>query len=243
MTDVGRSRMTRGDARDAYVRAGELEVFRQLQRDGSTLDSMLADDRAMAVGPFSRLQADAVVDGLGKTRGAINNLWGNQEAFRAAIMRGFLNDATLGLDDVQYPEPGSCSDLDEWIRRWAETEIERGPRHGMDPENRYGLRWAAWLGLVPYGIWSQTIADASMDEYRAGADHLATRVLEPALGHFGVALADDTMRELSVAASSAIEGYWLTSALTARHPMANGASLQTSLAATLRMLIRGATAT
>jgi hypothetical protein len=242
MTDLSRSRLTRGAAEDAYIRAGELEVFRQLQRDGTTLDSTLLDDRAMAVGPFSRLRADAVVDGLGKTRGAINNLWGSQDSYRAAIMSVFLNDTSLGLDDVEYPVPGESTSLDQWIERWASTEIDRGPRHGMHPENRYGLRWAAWLGLVPYGIWSRSIADASMDEYRAGVEHMTTRVLEPALTHFGIALDSAALQELAVAASSAIEGYWLTSALTNRHPMADDASISSSLAATLRLLVRGASA-
>jgi hypothetical protein len=241
MSRAPRTRLTRDDAEDAYVRAGELEVFRQLQRDGELLDSALLENRALAVGPFGRLRTDAVVDGLGKTRGAINHLWGSQDAFRAAIMRGFLNDATLGLDDVEYPAPASCATIDEWIGRWAAVELERGPRHGMHPENRYGLRWAAWLGLVPYGIWSDTVADASMAEYRAVADHVASNVLEPALAHFGLRLDATTLQDLAVAVSSSIEGYWLTSSLTAEHPLDPDATLQSSLTATLRLLVRGAT--
>lgn len=236
-----RSRLTRADAENAYVRAGELEVFRQLQRDGATLDASLPDDRAIAVGPFGRLRADAVVDAVGKTRGAINNLWGSQEAFRAAVMRVFLNDVTLGIEDVEYPAPTDCADLDEWVERWAAAEIDRGPRHGMEPENRYGLRWAAWLGLVPYGIWSETVAGASMEEYRAGVGHVGSQILEPAFAHFGLELDGISLDDLSVAVSSSIEGYWLNSALTADHPLGDGRTLRSSLATTLRLLIRGAT--
>ncbi len=234
-------RLRRSEAEETYVRAGELEVYRQLERDAAALDTSLPQERTLALGPFGRMRTDAVVDALGKTRGAINNLWGSQEAFRAAIMHLFLDDTTLGLDDIEYPDPWSCADLDQWIERWASTEIERGPRHGMVPESRYGMRWAAWLGLVPYGIWSETVAAASMHEYRAGVDHIAGTVLQPAFEHFGVELTAD-IQDLAVAASSAIEGFWLNASLTAGDPIGRDGTIAASLAASLRLLVRGATA-
>jgi hypothetical protein len=242
MTPAPRNRLTRDHASQTYIRAGELEVFRQLQRDALALDETMADDRAFAVGPFARLRADVVVDELGKTRGAITNLWGSQEAFRAAVMNVFLNDDSLGVDDVRYPEPDDFVSLDEWIDAWAAVEIERGPRHGMDPESRYGLRWAAWLGLVPYGIWSTTVAFASREEFRLGAERYATDVVGPALEHFGLTLAQPTtISDLAVSVSTTIEGIWLSSCLSTADPIGRTPSISTTLATSLRLLIRGAT--
>ena len=236
-----RARLTRSDAETTYVRAGELEVFRQLRRDAATLDETPTGDRAPAVGPFARLRTDAVGDELGKTRGAINHLWGSQEAFRTAIMATFLNDASLGLDDVELPDPRIADDLDTWISCWAQAEVERGPRHGMEPSNRYGLRWAAWLGLVPYGIWSDSVARPSMAEFRSKVEHLAQEMLAPAFEHFGVTLIDGTaLEDVALAATSAIEGCWLNAALTDRDPIGRESPIAQSLATTLGLIVRGA---
>jgi len=242
MGSTPRERLARVDAEETYIRAGELEVFRQLQRDGAALDATLADQRAFAVGPFARVRADVVVDELGKTRGAINNLWGSQEVFRAAVMGVFLNDAGLGAADVAYPEPASSASLDMWIEAWAGVEIERGPQHAMQPSSRYGLRWAAWLGLVPYGIWSERIAESSMDELRTGVERYAEQILGPALAHFGAELAEPTtIEDLAVAVHEAVEGTWLTSCLTADDPIGRSRPLSATLARTLQLLVRGAT--
>ncbi len=242
MTTLPRNRLTRDDASQTYIRAGELEVFRQLQRDAGALDETMADDRAFAVGPFARLRADGVVDSLGKTRGAITNVWGSQEAFRAAVMNVFLNDVSLGVDDVRYPDPVEAATIDQWIDAWAAVEIERGPRHGMDPESRYGLRWAAWLGLVPYGIWSTTVATTSTEEFKLGAERYAADVLGPALEHFGLTVSEPTtLSDLAVAVSTTIEGTWLSSCLSATDPSGRAQSIESTLATSLRLLIRGAT--
>ncbi len=238
-----RTRLLRGDAEARYIRAGELEVFRQLQRDGLALDESLARNQAFAVGPFARLRADVMVDELGKTRGAINNLWGSQEAFRAAVMAVFLNDTSLGLSEVAYPDPAGSADVHAWIEALASIEIARGPRHGMPPENRYGLRWAAWLGLAPYGIWSREVAKISLDEYQLGVERFATQVLEPALQHFGLAITEPlTVRDLAVAMCSTVEGFWLNACLTAGDPLGRPGSIAAALATSLRLLVRGATA-
>jgi hypothetical protein len=235
-------RLPRSDAEERYIRAGELEVFRQLQRDGQALEQSLSRSQAFAVGPFARVRSDALVDELGRTRGAINNLWGSQEAFRAAVMATFLNDTGLGLSEVRYPEPSDAPDLDSWIDALARVEIERGPHHGMRPENRYGLRWAAWLGLVPYGIWSETVAQASLDEYRLGAERYGDQILAPALRHFGRTLIPPTtVHDLAVAACSVVEGFWLNACLSSKDPLGRSGSICNSLATTLRLLIRGAT--
>ncbi len=237
-----KTRLKRDEAEERYVRAGELEVFRQLQRDGRAMDEALAHDRAIAVGPFSRLRADVVIDELGKTRGAINNLWGSQQAFRAAVMGVFLNDTGLGLDEVDYPDPSTSRTLERWIERLADVEVSRGPRHDMPPENRYGLRWAAWLGLVPYGIWSKRVARASIDEYRQGAERYASEVLAPALEHFGLELRTGvTQLDLAVACCSMIEGFWLNACLTGDDPAGRKAPIGAALAASLSLLLHGAT--
>jgi hypothetical protein len=217
-------------------------VFRQIRRDADILDSTLDGDRAFAVGPFGRLRADTVLDAIGKTRGAINNLWGSQEAFRAAVMHLFLNDETLGVDEVDYPDPSLFAGLDAWVSAWAQIEIERGPRHGMQPENRYGLRWVTWLGLVPYGVWSTMIADVSMEEYRSGVARFATDILEPALTRFSLSLTESTtIEDLAVATSSLVEGFWLNAALTPGDPIGRPGPISAALASGLLMLIHGAT--
>lgn len=234
-----RARLTRHDAEATYLRAGELEVFRQLRRDAGALDDSQNGEHSPAIGPFARLRTDSVGGELGKTRGAINHVWGSQAAFRTAIMATFLNDASLGLDDVDLPQPGG--DLDTWIERWAHAEIDRGPRHGMEPENCYGLRWAAWLGLVPYGIWSESVAQPSLAEFRNTVHHVAAEVLAPAFEHFGLTLVDDTsLDDVALAVASAIEGCWLNAALTDRDPIGRDASIAHSLFTTLRMIVRGA---
>jgi hypothetical protein len=237
-----RTRLPRGDAEARYIRAGELEVFRQLQRDGLALDESLARNQAFAIGPFARLRADVMVDELGKTRGAINNLWGSQEGFRAAVMAVFLNDTSLGLSEVEYPDPAASASVDAWIAALARVEIARGPHHGMSPENRYGLRWAAWLGLAPYGIWSQQVAKSSLDEYQGGVERFATQVLEPALQHFDLVIAKPlTVRDLAIAMCSTVEGFWLNACLTAGDPLGRRGSIGAALATSLRLLVRGAT--
>ena len=224
------------------MRAGELAVFRQLERDGHALDETLARDQAFPLGPFARLRSDLVLDELGKTRGAINNLWGSQEAYRAAVMAVFLNDTGLGLSEVTYPDPARATDLEAWIAALARVEIKRGPHHCMAPENRYGLRWAAWLGLVPYGIWSETVARASLGEYRLGAARYATQILAPALRHFGLSVRPPTtLDDLSVAVCSTVEGFWLNACLSSEDPLGRDGSIGDALAACLRILIRGAT--
>jgi hypothetical protein len=236
-----RERLSRSTAEETYVRAGELEVFRQLRRDALALDRS-GGDGVMALGPFARISTTAVVGELGKTRGAINHVWGSQEAFRAAVMRSVVNDPDLGSSDVVYPDPTDWTDLDGWVGALAATEVQRGPRHRMSPANRYGWRWVAWLGLVPYGIWSEELAAGSLTEYRASVQHYADHVVGPALDRFGRRLVDGTsLRDLAAAVASLIEGVWLNSSLTARDPLDGDRTIEDHLARSIRLLFRGAT--
>ena len=112
----------------------------------------------------------------------------------------------------------------------------------MEPENCYGMRWAAWLGLVPYGIWSDTVASASMDEYRSAIDHTANDVLAPAFERFGLELTTGTsLTDVALAATTAIEGSWLNASLTADDPAGRAGKIGRSLGTTLRLIVRGAT--
>lgn len=236
-----RTRLPRDRAQKEYVRAGELEVFRQLERDARELDRALPAAAPLALGPFARVQAGAVVDELGKTRGAINHLWRSQEAFRASIMADFLNDESLGMEDLAFPNPAQCRNFDDWIRRLAALEIERGPRHGAAPGPSYGFRWAAWLGLVPYGLWSEHVARASLVEFRRRVDRFSTAVIQPALEHFGLRLRRDvTLQDLVVSFVSLVEGVWLNACLTADDPIGRSQSIGDMLGRAMTLLFRGA---
>ena len=59
---------------------------------------------AIAVGPFARLDANAVAAREGKTRGAITNLFGSQAAFQAETMALALN-AGEWVERVEFPAP------------------------------------------------------------------------------------------------------------------------------------------
>ena len=241
-----RERLPRSTAEETYIRAGELEVFRQLRRDAIALDRAAREGAAgevtVVLGPFARLSTNAVVEELGKTRGAINNLWGSQEAYRAAVMRSVVNDPDLGSSDVVYPQPADWDDLDGWIGALAAVEVQRGPRHGMEPANRYGLRWAAWLGLVAYGVWSEQVATESLLEYRAGVEQYANEIIGPALAHFGRHLADGTsLDDLAGAVASLVEGVWLNACLAATDPLDGKGTVEERLARSMVLLFRGAT--
>ena len=127
---------------------------------------------------------------------------------------------------------------------WAAIEIDADRGHGMAPENRYGMRWAAWLGLVPYGIWSDS-----------GVDHVERRVPRgrgPAgqrgaaarrCAHFGAALRLDgtSIDDLAVAVSTTIEGTWLTVVPHHRRPDRPHGYDRHHAGPQPRLLLRGAT--
>ena len=73
----GRSTLPKTEARRRYIEIGEVVVLEQIRRDAAMLDEEL-----VAVGPFARLDAEAVATKDGKTRGVISNLFGSQAAFR-----------------------------------------------------------------------------------------------------------------------------------------------------------------
>ena len=76
-----RSTLGKEAARARYVEMGELAALEQIREDARALD-----ERALAVGPFARLDANAVAASDGKTRGAITNLFGSQASYQAETM-------------------------------------------------------------------------------------------------------------------------------------------------------------
>jgi AcrR family transcriptional regulator len=214
---------------------GELVVLEQIKKDSEALN-----DRSIVIGPFARLDANAVAARSGKTRGAITNLFGSQFAFQAETMALALDSGDWARQ-VQYRAPGDFPDADTWLDAFLTGESERGPLKGAEPTVRYGFVWALWLSAVPYGLWSEEIAGPSMEELVESVGRLEL-VIKEALDHFGLALRDGvTVNDLACAFASLIEGVWLNQCLTRRHPTDAGEPIATALRRSGRMIWRGAT--
>ncbi|HXV34910.1 MAG TPA: hypothetical protein VD769_12950 [Gaiellaceae bacterium] len=207
-----RSMLPREEARRRYVEMGELAVLEQVRADALRLD-----EQSIAVGPFARLDANAVAALDGKTRGAVTNVFGSQAAFQAETM-----DLALSADDwvgrVEYPDPARFDDHEAWVDALLAGESARGPEHGAAPAIRYATLWALWLSAVPYGLWSERVSRPSLDEQQQHIDRLE-EALRRALHRFGLKLREGTtVRDLASALASLVEGVWLNQCLTARHP-------------------------
>ena len=79
---------------------GQLAALQQIKRDSEALDR-----RSIAVGPFARLDAGAVAERDGKTRGVISHLFGSQAAFQAETMARAL-DAGDWIEQLELPRAG-----------------------------------------------------------------------------------------------------------------------------------------
>ena len=213
---------------------GGLVVLEQIQKD-----SQLLGDKAIAVGPFARLDAEVVAAHDGKTRGAITNLFGSQAAFQAETMALAL-DASEWVARVQFPAPEDFADAEAWFDALLAGESARGPAHGAKPAVNDGFLWALWLGALPYGIWSEEIAKPSMAEYVQSIGRLE-EAITGALAHFGLAMREDTtVNDLACAVLSLVEGTWLNQCLTKRHPCDRSEPIATMLRRSGLMLWRGA---
>ncbi|HEX6206829.1 MAG TPA: hypothetical protein VF058_00570 [Actinomycetota bacterium] len=229
-----RSRLPREHARKRYIEIGELVVLEQIKEDSEALDR-----RSTAVGPFARLDANAVAAREGKTRGAVNNVFGSQAAFQAETMADTLF-AGDWIRQIRYPRPRDFPDAEAWLDRLLTGESGRGPLHGAEPTMTYGFLWALWLSAVPYGLWSDEISRPSLEEFVKRVESLE-RVIEEALDHFEVSLrAGTTMTDLATALASLIEGVWLNQCLTERHPSDADAPISEMLRRSGRLLWRGA---
>jgi hypothetical protein len=229
-----RSTLPKPEARQRYVEIGELVALQQIKRD-----SELLDDRSIAVGPFARLDSNAVAALDGKTRGAINNLFGSQSAFQIETMSLALSAADW-VAQIEYPDPAAFPDADGWLDAFLAGEAERGPVHGSEPVVGYATLWALWLTAVPYGLWSEQVSRPSMEEHVLIIEGLE-RAFAAAVEHFGLALREDaTLHDLACAMASLVEGVWLNQCLTDRHPTDPGEPIATALRRGGRMLWRGA---
>jgi hypothetical protein len=230
----GRSTLPKHEARRRYVEIGELEVLEQIRKD-----SELLDDHAIAVGPFARLDANAVAARDGKTRGAISNLFGSQAVFQAETMALALS-AGDWIEQIAYPEPTDFATAEQWLDALLEGESERGPRQGSEPALEYAFLWALWLSAVPYGLWSEQVSRPSMAEHVRWIERLEG-VLQGALDHFGLGLREGTtVGDLACALASTIEGAWLNQCLTTRHPTDPSEPVATALRRSGRLLWLGA---
>jgi hypothetical protein len=231
-----RSTLSRDDARRRYVEIGQLVALEQIHADAQELDR-----RSIAVGPFARLDANAVAAHDGKTRGAITNLFGSQAVFQVETMERSLN-AEQQIEHLAYPQPADHATADEWVDAFFAAEAARGPRHGADPAVDYASLWTLWLSAVPYGMWSEQVSGPSMEEYGHWVERLE-RVLGGALEHFDLALRDGTtLTDLAAAVASLVEGAWLNQCLTTRHPSDASQPVAALLQRSGRLLWHGATA-
>jgi hypothetical protein len=231
-----RSTLPREEARRRYVETGELAVLEQVRADARRLD-----EQAITVGPFARLDANAVAALDGKTRGAVTNVFGSQAAFQAETMELALS-AEDWVGRVEFPDPARFAGHEEWVDALLAAESVRGPVHGAPPEVRYATLWALWLSVVPYGLWSERVSAPSIDEQQQHIGRLE-ELLERALAHFGLALREETtVRDLASALASLVEGVWLNQCLTRRHPSDPSEPVATLLRRSGRLLWLGALA-
>ena len=180
-----RSTLSREEARRRYVEIGELAVLEQVRADALRLD-----EQSIAVGPFARLDANAVAAMDGKTRGAITNVFGSQAAFQAETMALALS-AEDWVGKIEYPEPAGFATAEEWVDALLAGESARGPVHGASPAVGYATLWALWLSAVPYGLWSERVSRPSLDEQQQHIDRVE-EVLAGALDHFRLGLREGT---------------------------------------------------
>jgi hypothetical protein len=230
-----RSTLPKDEARRRYVELGELKVLEQIKRD-----SELLDEQAIPIGPFARLDANAVAAHDGKTRGAITNLFASQAAYQAETMELVLSVGDW-IEQIEYPAPEEFPTADAWLEAFFGGESERGPQHGGEPAVRYGTLWALWLSTVPYGIWSERVQGPSMDEHLQWVARLE-RELAHALDRFGLSLREGTtLNDLAGGIASLIEGVWLNQCLTTRHPSRPPEPIVNMLRRSGRLLWLGAT--
>ena len=230
-----RSTLPREEARRRYVEIGELAVLEQVRADAQRLD-----EQSIAVGPFARLDANAVAAMDGKTRGAITNVFGSQAAFQAETMALALS-AEDWVGKIEYPEPAGFATAEEWVDALLAGESARGPVHGASPAVGYATLWALWLSAVPYGLWSERVSRPSLDEQQQHIDRVE-EVLAGALDHFRLGLREGTtVRDLASAFASLVEGVWLNQCLTRRHPSDPAEPIDTLLRRSGRLLWLGAT--
>jgi hypothetical protein len=241
MTRSPRSRLSREEARRRYIQLAEKVLLEQVKLDARRLDRE-DDERRVAVGPFARLSAEAVASqDEGRSRGAVTNVFKSQRRFQLEAMALALEDPAA-IEDVGPPDPRGFANPEAWIEAFASAECARGPFHEAESLEGYALGWVLWLSQVPYGIWSEYIAEPSMKEFRSSTGRLEREGILPALAHFGLEMRPPrTPTDIAGAMRSMIEGVWLNQCLTREHPAVPGASSVQAARDGLLMIWRGAT--
>ena len=173
----GRSTLPKDEARRRYVEMGQLAALQQIKRDSEALDR-----RSIAVGPFARLDAGAVAERDGKTRGVISHLFGNQAAFQAETMERAL-DAGDWIEQLELPRARRPRRRRRVGRGAVRRRVGARAAARRRPQVDYGALWALWLSTVPYGLWSERISEPSMEEHAQWVERL-----ERAFGERGRAL-------------------------------------------------------
>lgn len=230
-----RSTLPKPEARQRYVALGELVVLEQIQKDAA-----LIDKQSIAIGPFARLDAGAVAVHEGKTRGAINNLFGSQAAFQVETMALALN-ATSWIEQTEYPIPADFETDEAWVDAFFHSQWARGPHHGTEPKVDYASLWVLWLSAIPYGLWSEQICRPAIDEHVLWVKQLE-EVLQQAVEHFNKTLREGvTLTDLASAIAHLVEGVWLSQCVTKHHPRKPDAPISDLMLRSGRMLWVGAT--
>lgn len=229
-----RSPLAKGDARQRYMEMGSLAALEQIRHDAGEFERDV-----LAIGPFARLDAGAVAARDGKTRGAITNLFGSQATYQTRTM-GMVLDAAEISELADWPGPAEFAEPEDWVAAFFASQSSRGPVHGAEPAMSYAALWVLWLGVVPYGLWSERIAAPSMDEYVRRVAQIEA-VFGEALEHFGLTMREKaTLSDLACAAASLIEGAWLNQCLLTGHPLDPDLPISDALVRAGTMLWRGA---
>ena len=229
-----RSTRSKKDARDHYIELGVLEVIEQVRHDAALLDA-----GAAAIGPFARLDANAVAAREGKTRGVISNLFGSQAAYQAAVFQRVVCwDEWVAMAEI--PSPYDFAAADDWLDALLLSQAARGPQHDKEQELVVGGLWAMWSATVAYGLWSDAVARPSTEEFVLWIGRLE-RVFAIALDRFGLALRDGTkLNDLACSIATLMDGAWLNQALTSQHPCDPGEPSSALLLRAGRLVWRGA---
>ena len=128
-------------------------------------------------------------------------------------------EASAWIGRIEYPDPAQFATDEAWVAALFAGQSARGPSHGAEPTVSYASLWTLWLSALPYGLWSDRISRAGLEEWRQWVGHLG-EVLGKAMAHYGLRLRDGiALADLASAVASLVEGAWLNQCLTTRHPL------------------------
>jgi len=197
--DPKRERLPRKVAEARYLDTG-LDLLLESVRDrAQQLDRALVadgpDGSAPDIpGPVADVTAHAVADQLGKTRGAITNIWGSQQQFHLALLKKLLTSTdNLGaIPDRHETEElvDSIDDVASAVSVFADGELERGPRPDPDLDNLtnsqlWGSLFLTELAYYPYAQWSARVRKLIHDGNENYLDQLVNNFYQPGLDGLG----------------------------------------------------------